>query len=292
MPGINLWECTESYPKVSIILINWKNEKYTKPCVESLRKITYPNYEIIIVDNESKGKLQYRDKRIRVVKSKHNLGFSIANNIGVHYATGELVLILNNDTTVEPGFLQPLVKELGEGAGMTTPLIFYPDGVLAYAGGRIKKYGTYHIGYGLDEAYANMLKVKDVDYATGCCLLMSKRLYQSLGGFDEYMFIYMEDIDLSIRVRRHGFAIRRVPESRIVHHEGMSTKHRNSRFFRRLGEHHILYIAKKHGFLDREYLARDAAHAAKTIVESAIGDCFGEALGVIEGKIDYWRNWR
>jgi GT2 family glycosyltransferase len=292
MPGKNLWECIESSPKVSIILINWKNEKYTKPCVESLRKITYPNYEIIIVDNESKGKLRYRDKRIKVVKSKTNLGFSIANNVGVHYATGELVLILNNDTTVEPGFLEPLVAELGEGVGMTTPIIFYPDGTLAYAGGALKKYGTYHIGHGQEKPHFMFLKNREVDYATGCCFLMKRKFYQDLGGFDEYMFIYLEDVDLSLRVRHHGFTINCIPASKIVHHEGVSTKKRNSRFFRRLGEHHILYIAKKHGFLETEYLIRDAAHAAKIIGESVLGDNFKEALGVIEGKADFWRNWR
>jgi GT2 family glycosyltransferase len=259
--------------------------------VESLLKITYPNYEIVIVDNESSGKLCYHDKRIKVHNVRCNLGFSIANNLGVHYAHGDLVLILNNDTTVDPSFLEPLVDELKDDVGITTPMIFYPDGKLAYAGGKLNNYGTHHIGHGMEKPHFTLMTNREVDYATGCCLLMKRKFFKDIGGFDEYIFIYLEDVDLSMRVRYHGFRILCIPTSKIMHHEGMSTKHRNSRFFRKLGEHHILYIAKKHGLLNGEYIIRDVAHAAKVIGESILGYNFSEAYGVIEGKIDYLRNW-
>jgi len=107
------------HPKVSIIILNWNGLKDTIECLESLKKITYPNYEVIVVDNDSKGNdadiLEERYKNyIRVIRNKENLGFAGGNNVAIRQVLKEeksdYILLLNNDTIVEPNFLEELIK--------------------------------------------------------------------------------------------------------------------------------------------------------------------------------------
>ena len=130
------------FPLVSIITVNYNQSKVTCELLESLRKVTYPNYETIVVDNgsptDSPDKIGTLYPECRLIKSAKNLGFAGGNNLGIKHSSGEFLLFINNDTEVEPGFLEPLVSKLQSDPrmGMVSPKIrfyFAPD-TIQYAG--------------------------------------------------------------------------------------------------------------------------------------------------------------
>ena len=123
-----------NYPKVSIIILNWNNYEDTKECLLSLDKITYPNYEVIVVDNGSIDgstlKIQKEFPQHKYIYNNDNLGFTEGNNIGMEYAMKkgtDFVLVLNNDITVENGFLESLVDIAlkNPDAGIVGPAVYF-----------------------------------------------------------------------------------------------------------------------------------------------------------------------
>ncbi|MFZ4572018.1 MAG: glycosyltransferase family 2 protein, partial [Bacteroidales bacterium] len=105
---------SETFPLVSIITVNYNQPKVTLAFLDSIKKITYPFYEIIVVDNASPSKkpaiLKEKHPDIILLESDKNLGFAGGNNLGIRIAKGSFHLLINNDTEVDPGFLEPLVS--------------------------------------------------------------------------------------------------------------------------------------------------------------------------------------
>ena len=173
-------------PWVSIIILNWNGLEDTIECLESLRGITYPNYEIIVVDNGSEGNdvkiLQARfGGYIHIIKNDNNYGFAKGNNIGMRYALqreAEYILLLNNDTTVAPDFLSELVNvaESDPKSGLLGPKVYFyyePD-VIWFAGGRISLLSrTSNRGYKqVDKGQFD--RVDLVDFISGSCMLIKR----------------------------------------------------------------------------------------------------------------------
>jgi GT2 family glycosyltransferase len=222
--------------KVHIILLNWNNEEDTLECIESLEKINYDNYKIIIVDNGSKIesvlKIEKKYPEMKIIKNKENLGFAGGNNIGIKYAIengADYVLLLNNDTTVEKDFLEKLVEagELNKKSGLLGLKINYysEQNRIWFAGGKvnwIKNKGT-HIG--LDEFdNSQFKKTKEVDYLTGCCLLIKREVVEKIGVLEEDYFLYYEDTDFCLRAKNAGYKIIYIPKAKIYHKVSRSTK--------------------------------------------------------------------
>lgn len=130
------------YPKVSIISINYNNAALTCDMIGSLLQCTYPNLEIIIIDNASPSEppdlIESRFPDVKLLKLKENLGFAGGNNVGICAATGKYVLLLNNDTEVDSEFLEPMVEqfESNQKIGMISPKIIYynSDETIQYVG--------------------------------------------------------------------------------------------------------------------------------------------------------------
>ena len=119
-------------PLVSIVIINWNGIRFIDRCIKSVLSSTYKNIEIIVVDNASTdGSPEYVSKRypnIRLIKNARNVGYARACNIGIKYAKGDIIAILNNDVWVEPSWLEPLIKILSNPRiGVTGPVIADPD---------------------------------------------------------------------------------------------------------------------------------------------------------------------
>src|SRR3712207_56119 len=121
----------QRYPLVSIVTINYNGAKVTCELLESLKKVTYPNFEVIVVDNASKedpGMIKEKYPNTVLIRSKENLGFAGGNNEGFKVAKGKYFLMLNNDTEVDPGFLQPLVERMesdGKIGAVSSKLIYF-----------------------------------------------------------------------------------------------------------------------------------------------------------------------
>ncbi len=215
-------------PKVSIVILNWNGKKDTIPCIESLYRITYSNHDIIIADNGSTDgsceEIHEKFLDITLIKNKENLGFTGGNNIGINYALkhgADYVLLLNNDTLVEPNFLSELVNvaELKK-AGIVGPRIYYYSlpYILWSAGGSfiplIGKARTRGINQ-VDSPKYNVLK--KVFWLTGCAILVKKEVFEKIGVLEELYFSNYEDLDFCYKARKAGYSIWYVPSSVIYH---------------------------------------------------------------------------
>ena len=226
----------KSQKKVYIILLNWNNEEDTIECIQSLEEINYGNYKIIIVDNgseiESVLKIEKQYPEMKIIKNKENLGFAGGNNVGIKYAIedgADYVLLLNNDTTVEKDFLKKLVEagELNKKNGLLGSKTNYhsePNRIW-FAGGKVSWMKNKGMHIGLDEIDNGQYdKIKEVDYLTGCCLLIKREVIEKIGVLEEDYFLYYEDTDFSLRAKNVGYKIMYIPESKIYHKVSRSTK--------------------------------------------------------------------
>lgn len=245
-------------PKVSIIIVNWNGLEDTLECLESLRKIDYNNYEIIVVDNNSSGDdvIVIEEKHGNFIKqiiiNKNNLGFSGGNNVAIDSAlkdNADVILLLNNDTIVEPNFLTNLVKASIEhpNAGILTPMINYYSNksVIWSAGGKISKLKAsgFSSGYNRDEKYFRMNDY--CTFASGCCMYIKREVFEKIGLLDEKYFLYLEDTDFCYRTVKAGFKILYAGESLIYHKVQSTTAKQNSLLPVYYSLRNRLYFAKK-----------------------------------------------
>ena len=212
-----------------IILVNYCNPCITVDCITSLKKTGIEMSHIIVVDNSSPDDSLEVLKDIEgiiLIPSKKNGGFSYGNNIGIKYALEHdctCVILLNNDTIVAEDFLDKIFED--DGTNVTVPKIYYYSDpkILWYAGGRIdyKKGLQVHFGDGLKDA-PRFSKQIEVDYATGCCMMIPRTVLDKVGLLDENYFMYWEDMDYSLRLKNSGIKIHYLPEAKIWHKVGMS----------------------------------------------------------------------
>ncbi|MCL0037047.1 glycosyltransferase family 2 protein [Dehalococcoidia bacterium] len=229
-----------TYPKVSIIILNWNGLEDTIECLESLKKITYPNYEVIVVDNGSEGNdIEVLGQRfgdyIHIIQNEKNYGFPEGNNMAMRWlldnSRPDYFLLLNNDTVVAPEFLTELVKvaETDERIGLVGPKTYYYDfkgrkDVINFAGGKLNiwKGEAYHIGASeVDRGQYD--EIREVDYAEGSCLLARKQLIKDIGLLSSSYFAYWEENDWCLRGYKAGYKSIYVPEAKIWHKTAAST---------------------------------------------------------------------
>ena len=225
-------------PSVTVIILNWNGYDDTYECIESLQRITYKNCEILLIDNGSDTenilKLENKFEKIKIIRSKENLGYSGGNNIGINYAlqqNADFILLLNNDTIVEPDFLNYLISEMLENTsvGITVPKINYyknPE-LVWYAGGYISKIRGSGFTIGEGDLSKNHIKNKYVTFATGCCLLIKSDVIKDIHLLDENYFLYLEDVDYCMRCSLAGYKILFVARSKIYHKVSISSKKQN-----------------------------------------------------------------
>lgn len=221
-------------PLVSIIIVNWNGEKVLKECLGSLKKITYPHYEIILVDNGSTdGSLTVvesykRDLPITLLTNSKNLGFAPANNQGVKKAKGMYVLLLNNDTKVSADFLSIMVDkmEADPTIGALQPKIYMMDKpqYLDNAGTFLTRTGfLQHWGYGQKDS-DEFAHERVIFSAKGACLLTRRSIIEKVGLFDEKFGSYFEESDFCWRVWLSGWKVLYYPSTHIFHKVGYTSK--------------------------------------------------------------------
>jgi GT2 family glycosyltransferase len=220
-------------PLVSVITVNFNQADVTCQLLESLRKITYPNIEIYVVDNDSPNKevdvIKIKYPEIKLIKSKQNLGFAGGNNLAIREANGDYFLLINNDTEVDPGFLEPLVSKFQSSTkiGAISPKIkyFYRPELIQYAGFEPMSPITirqHAIGFQeVDNGqYENDLLT---DFAFGAAMLVSRDVIKKVGLMADIYFLYYEEMDWMARIRRAGFEIWYVHNSLVLHKDSITT---------------------------------------------------------------------
>jgi len=209
-------------PKVSIIIVNYNGKKLLEKCLESLFKVTYDNFEIILVDNNSTDEtIEYVTKNypsIIIIKLDSNKGFAEPNNIASKIAKGDFLLFLNNDTVVTPNFITELVDVLINDLkiAICQSLLLKPDGSIDSSGDFIDKIGIVY------NSKKQINDIREISSARGASMIIRKDVFEQLHGFDEQFFVSFEDVDLGWRTWIKGYRVVVNPKS-IVYHVGGKT---------------------------------------------------------------------
>ncbi|MDD5748229.1 MAG: glycosyltransferase family 2 protein [Actinomycetota bacterium] len=222
-------------PEVSIVILNWNAKTEILECLESLSKLSYSNFQIIVVDNgstdDSVNAIKKRFPLINLVELSRNCGFAGGNNEGIRLALemgSKYVLLLNNDTIVEDAdFLDSLVcfAESVADAGIIGPLILYEDGeTVWFAGGKLSVFfGTcIHRGKRRRKHAFKRAQPSPVEYITGCAMLVRTDVFETIGLLEERYFLYWEDADFCFRARANGYNCYIVPGCSIRHKKSTS----------------------------------------------------------------------
>jgi len=227
----------------SIIIVNFNTRALLNKLLISIKeKIKSLEYEIIVVDNNSQdGSVKFLKKHFPetvLIENKINMGFSKANNQGAKLAKGRYLLFLNSDTLVCDGAIEKMLEYLQKNQSTTIvgPKLLNQDGTLQRSCGVFpnlltefsgrtflnrlfptsKVFGAYKLG---TWDYATE---KKVDWVSGACMLIRKNVFDQVGGFDEYIYMFYEDVDLCLRVKKAGYKVAFLPDAQIYHIGGGS----------------------------------------------------------------------
>jgi GT2 family glycosyltransferase len=211
-------------PKVSVIIVNYNGKELLENCLESLFKVDYENFEVILVDNNSSDEtIVFVTKNypsIKIIKLDSNKGFAEPNNIAANIAKGDYLLLLNNDTVVTCNFISEMIKiiENDKTIGICQSLLLKPDRTMDSSGDFIDKLGVvYNSKTKTDE-------IREISSARGASMLIHKEMFDKLGGFDETYFVSFEDVDLGWRTWILGYRVVLIPTSIVYHSAGTTIK--------------------------------------------------------------------
>lgn len=234
---ITSYDLPDPHPLISIIIPNKDEKKTLKKCVESiLKKSTYDNYEIIIVENNSTGseifsyyKTLEHDPRIRIVEWNHPFNYSSLNNYAAKQAKGELLLFLNNDMSVisadwlEQMAMHAMRPEIGEVGAK----LYYPNDLIQH-GGIVLKIGPFaghshkHLDRSIAGSFGRMFIPHNVSGVTAACAMLRAEVFWEVGGFDEQFVVSLNDVDLSLKIREKGYWIVWTPFAELYHYESQT----------------------------------------------------------------------
>ena len=218
-------------PRVSLVIPVYNRAELTEQCLLALAENTGddPDYEVIVVDNGSTDWTPYLlhafEGDLQVLRHDDNLGFARACNRGAEAARGDLLLFLNNDTVVRPGWLAALVAAADSDpqVGVVGARLLYPGGERVQHAGLELRHGVpEHAGRNLPWDDPTVTRSRDLDMVTGACMLVRRQLFDELGGFDPEFVNGVEDVDLCLRGRDRGYRVVYCADSIIEHHEGQT----------------------------------------------------------------------
>lgn len=213
--------------KVAVVILNFKTKNDTLKCIKSVKQSDFKDFEIIVVDNHSGDDLEEEIKKIKdinFVQSEDNLGYTGGNNLGIKKALeqqAEYVFILNADTEIEKKALGNMVAAAEkENAGILGPKILFSDKkTIWYAGGALDLNNVLGGHRGINENDEGQYdKIEETDSVTGGAMMVNRKVFGSIGLFDERYFLYYEDSDFCYRAKKAGFKLIYIP-SAIVYHE-------------------------------------------------------------------------
>tara|TARA_Y100001936_G_scaffold129995_1_gene127084 strand:+ start:5318 stop:6358 length:1041 start_codon:yes stop_codon:yes gene_type:complete len=225
-------------PLVSVIILNYNAGDLLLNCINSLKKSTYGNLEIIVVDNISSDNSQEKCKEkfseIKLIQNKENLGYCGGNNVGIKEAKGKFIVILNPDTVVEENCIDELISAYNEfGKGLYQPKILSlnEENIIQSTGNMLHVFG---FGFARDKGNRVVNKIEEIEkigYASGTCLFTSREVFDKIGLLDEFLFLYHDDLDLGWRAAQIGINSYYVPKSKVFHVESYSLKWSSKKFY-------------------------------------------------------------
>jgi GT2 family glycosyltransferase len=241
---------------ISIVIPNYNGSKYIKDCINSIYKQTYKEYEIIVVDNDSKDDsveiIEKSFKNIKLIKNINNLGFSAAVNQGIKASTGELVILLNNDTVVFEDWLQNLVKCINKDKrifSVCSKMIRYNEKDKIDDAG--DEYCILGWAYKRGDGQPIQKYSKDEEVFSSCAGagIYRKKVFDEIGYFDENFFAYMEDVDISYRAKIHGYKNIYCADAKVFHIGSATSGSKYNSFKIKLAARNNVYVVYKNMLL-------------------------------------------
>ena len=227
-------------PLVSIIIVNYNGKDWLADCLESLRRVTYPHREVLMVDNASTdGSVEILNgfPEVQLLASAENLGFAGGNNLAIKQARGEYLLLLNSDTVVRPNFLDPIVDYLQRhprvGIVQSKMLLSRHSGVLDVCGSFLTAFGyLYHYGYWKQDA-EKYSRNHAMFTAKGACMTLRRDLIPRVGNylFNRDYFCFYEETDFCHRAWLAGYETHFVAGSVIEHLHGATAEQSQRKSF-------------------------------------------------------------
>jgi GT2 family glycosyltransferase len=219
-------------PRVSILIPNRDQAELLAGCVESIRRSAYRNYEIVLVENNSRlpeTRVCYQRLRrngdVRLLTWEKPFNYAALNNFAAARACGDVLLFLNNDIrAINPDWLERMLEHaLRPEIGAVGARLYYPDDTIQHAGIVLTERGPKHYQRGRPRSapgYGDRLRVvQNLSAVTGACLMMRRTVFEEVGGFDEAFVVALNDVDLCLKVRRHGYLVVWTPHAELYHLE-------------------------------------------------------------------------
>lgn len=231
------WPLPQPVPRVSLVVPTRDRAELLRTCVESiLAKTTYPDFELLVVDNQSRERaareylhqLASRE-RVRVLRYDEPFNYSAINNWAVRQCSGQLIGLINNDIEViSPDWLSEMASlAMRPGTGAVGAMLYYPDDTIQHAGMVLGLFGfAGHVYAGKPRCHGGYhgraRAVQTLSAVTGACLLVRRDVYESVGGLDESLPVESNDVDFCLRVRQRGYRNVWTPHAELYHHESAS----------------------------------------------------------------------
>src|SRR5690606_24899046 len=231
------WPLPATPPKVSLIIPTRDKVELLRMCVESIfSKTTYPDFEVVVVDNQSSDPdaLAYLAEleeleRVRVLRYDAPFNYSVINNWAVSQCDGEVIGLVNNDIEViSPGWLEEMVSQaIRPGIGAVGAMLYYPNDTIQHAGVVLGVHGVAaHLYCGMPRGYpghgGRALVTQSLSAVTAACLVVRREVFEQVGGLDEQLQVAFNDIDFCLRVRQAGYRNLWTPFAELYHHESAS----------------------------------------------------------------------
>ncbi|HNX10815.1 MAG TPA: glycosyltransferase family 2 protein [bacterium] len=229
-----------SSPKISVIIPNLNGADFLKNCLPSLKAQSEPDFELILVDNnsidDSRGITRNYFPTAQIIKNEKNEGFSRAVNMGIAAANSEYIFLLNNDTALDRHCLERIIQFLEQNNqvhfGATKMLYYHDHRIINNTGDTFSIYGAANRRGNGEIDRGQYEKIEKITGACAGAAFYRRSLLEELGGFDEDFFAYLEDVDLSLRAQALGYECWYLPEAIVYHVDGgTSQKFKNFSFF-------------------------------------------------------------
>lgn len=290
----------EPDPLVYIIILTWNNWEDTAVCLSALQQLTYSSYQVVVVDNGSTDETVVQVKsaypQIHLIQNGRNLGFAAAANMGMRYAIeryADYVFLLNNDATVSPVLLEELIEQVAilPDVGIATPPLSYRDKpqTLWFAGSKRHWLTLESIDFGPvgPRRHSSADVCHPVDYIFGTAMLVPTPVLQHVGLFDENMYLYYEDMDLSLRIQTAGYKLYYIPVSSVQHGVSGSTRSLSSMRYYHKARSSVIFFRKHTGWGRRlVIIPYRLVSALRTVIRLGGGKEWATARAYLAGLKD------
>ena len=234
---------------VSVIVVNFRGAADTLECVRTLIDVDWPadHLEIIIIENGSGDDSETVIRsamadmpNVQLIVSDENLGFTGGSNLGARHATGEFVAFLNNDAKPDPGWIRGAIKQFEispQVAAVGSKVLDWDGTNVDFVGGSVTWFGMGYKDHVTEPDNVKFDRPRDILFGTGSALFVRAEVFASVGGFDERMFMFYDDVDLGWRLNLLGYRVRYAPESKVFH------KHHGS--MKSFGQYREMYLLER-----------------------------------------------